>query len=641
MMVSLGVYVRRWRRMAQRWMMDARVHTLLQTAGWILGGLMMSAASLSHQPQPLALGTVCALTGWPAVLFAAGSMTGYLLFWGAAGAQGVVWIMAGLLLAVILGDKEILRESPLLMPAIAAVIAAAVGLVFQVFLEDATPIPIYLLRVGLAGAAALLFGQAALRRDPVLDWIISGVAVLALAQVMPIPYLGFGYIAGGVLAGAGAFPAAALAGLALDLAQVTPVPMTAVLCLAWLVRLVPMGRTNWHFLASAGVYILVMALCGLVDFMPLPGLLIGGGLSILVPGRQDVAHRRGETGTAQVRLEMAAGLLSQTGQLLSLQEEAPIDEGALISRAVERACSSCPCRKNCREEPQNMPTALLHKPLGNGADLPLSCRKSGRLLQELRRSQEQFRNIRADRDRQREYRGAVVQQYSFLSDFLQDVSDSLSRRGDPAVAWYQPEIAVCSASRERANGDRCLWFAGVACKYYIVLCDGMGTGAEAARAGQQAGELLRKMLSAGFPPEHALRSLNSVYALQGQAGAVTVDLVELRLDSGKAAIYKWGASASYVISHGEPIKIGTASPPPGLSVTEGRETVEKLSLRRGETLVLLSDGAGGEESLRRCWERAGEPVSELAAKILESSQTDGADDATVAVVRLSHAPVST
>lgn len=89
------------------------------------------------------------------------------------------------------------------------------------------------------------------------------------------------------------------------------------------------------------------------------------------------------------------------------------------------------------------------------------------------------------------------------------------------------------------------------------------------------------------------------------------------------------------------MKIGTATPPPGLSVTDGRETVERLSLRRGETLVLLSDGAGGEEALRRAWERAGDPPGELAARILEFSRTDDSDDATVAVVRLSHAPVST
>jgi stage II sporulation protein E len=287
-----------------------------------------------------------------------------------------------------------------------------------------------------------------------------------------------------------------------------------------------------------------------------------------------------------------------------------------------------------------MPTSLLHKPLGNGGDLPMTCRKSGRLLQELRHSQEQLRSIRADRDRQREYRAAVAQQYGFLAEYLQDVSDSLARRSDPQRQWYEPEIAVHSASRERENGDRCLWFAGVECRYYVLLCDGMGTGEEAAREASAAGQLLRKLLAAGFPPEHALRSLNSICALQGKAGAVTVDLCELRLDTGKAVLYKWGAAPSYVITRGEPIKIGTASPPPGLSVSEGRETVEKLSLRKGETLVLLSDGAGGEEALRSAWLRVGEPAADLAARILASEEVDGSDDATVAVIRLSRAPLS-
>jgi len=40
----------------------------------------------------------------------------------------------------------------------------------------------------------------------------------------------------------GTFPAAALAGLALDVALVTPVPMTAVLCLLYILRLAPWGN---------------------------------------------------------------------------------------------------------------------------------------------------------------------------------------------------------------------------------------------------------------------------------------------------------------------------------------------------------------------------------------------------------------
>ncbi len=641
MMVSLGIYVRRGQRMMKRWLLDPKVHTLAQGAAYLLAGFAISAASLVNRCQPVALGLLCAASGWPALLIASGSMAGYLFFWGSAGAQGVVWVMAGVVAATVLGGRQLLRDTPLLMPALAALITAAVGLLFQILQQDSPPIWLYLLRIALAGVTAGLFGTAAERRDPVVDWTVSALCVLALAQISITPYVGLGYAAAGALACAGAFPAAALAGLALDLSQITRVPMTAVLSLAYLLRLLPWGSKKLYVGGPAAVYILVMGLCGIWDPLPVAGLALGGIASLLVPGKTELSHRRGETGVAQVRLELASGVLRQAEDLLLSVEESPIDEAALIARAAERACGSCPCRKNCREKPAQMPTGLLHKPLGNGEDLPTGCRKTGRLLQELRRSQEQLRTIRADRDRRQEYRWAVVQQYRFLSEYLQDVSDSLAQRKNPPQQWYQPEVAVCTASRESVNGDRCFWFAGTECRYYILICDGMGTGQEAAREGKQAGGLLRKLLSAGYPAEYALRTVNSLCALQGKAGIVTIDLAELRLDTGKAVLYKWGAAPSYLISRGEPIKIGTATPPPGLSVTDASETVERLSLRRGETLVLLSDGAGREEDLRLRWERAGEPVSELAAKILESSQADGSDDATVAVVRLVSSPATT
>lgn len=639
MMVTMGIYARRGKRMLRRWMLEPRVHVALQSAAYFLAGLLLSAASLGSRPLPLTLGLLCATTGWSSLLLASGGMSGYLLFWGSFGGQPVLWLMVGLLLVLTVGERQLVRGSLLLMPSLAGLVTAATGLAFLLWQGDSTPVELYLLRVGLAILSGVVFRIGLDRRDPLVDWAIAGFAVLALAQVAPIPWLDLGYIAAGALCCIGAFPAAALAGLALDLAQITAVPMTAVLSLAYVLRLLP-WKSKWLlYAAPLAAYLLVMQLSGVWDLTPLPALALGGLVSALLPAKAALAQRRGETGVAQVRLEMASAVLDQTGELLHILRQSPIDEQALMVRAAERACSSCPFRNKCRENPREMSPEWLHKPLGNGADLPLNCRKSGRLLQELRRSQEQLRTIRADRDRQREYRAAVIQQYSFLSQYLQDLSDCLAQRRNPPRQWYQPEVAVCSASREKANGDRCLWFAGVECRYYILLCDGMGTGEEAARDAQATGAMLRKLLSAGFPPEHALRSVNSLCALQGRAGAVTVDLAELRLDTGKAAVYKWGAAPSYLISHGEPIKIGTATPPPGLSVADGRETVEKLSLRKGETLVLLSDGAGGEETLRRAWERTGEPAGELAARILASSEADGSDDATVAVVRLGHAAV--
>ncbi len=634
MMVTLGIYVRRWQRILRRWVSNPRIHELLQGVGYFLAGFCGSAASLGHRLQPIAIALLCAQTGWPAVLLAIGSSLGYLLFWGSAGAVGLAWTALAFGATLLLQGKQIRKETPLLMPAVAAFIVAATGLLFQYYQLDGPPVPMYLLQITVAAGTTGVFCRAMERRDPIVEWLICGLAVLCLAQVAPTPYLSVGYFAAGFLAMRGAFPAAAMAGLALDLAQVTPTPMTAVLCLAYLVRMIPKLPNLIRHLGTGTVYLLVMGLCGVWDLTPLPGLLVGGLIAMLLPGRTGIFHRRGETGSAQVHLELAASVFRQMEGAVLDTEEAPIDEQALIVRGAERACGSCPYRKNCREEPAQLSPAILHKPLGNGADLPAGCRKTGRLLAEMRRSQEQLRTIRADRDRQAEYRAAVGQQYGFLSAYLQDLSDGLARRSETPRVWFKPEISACSAGKKKHSGDCCVWFAGISCRYYVLLCDGMGTGAEAERDAKQVSNMLKRLLSAGYPASYALRSINSLCALQGRAGAVTVDLAELRLDTGKATLYKWGAAPSYLISGGEPIKIGTATPPPGLSVADGRETVERLSLRRGETLVLLSDGAGGEESLRRVWVDAFSTAEELAAEILRNTQAESTDDATVAVVRL-------
>ena len=105
----------------------------------------------------------------------------------------------------------------------------------------------------------------------------------------------------------------------------------------------------------------------------------------------------------------------------------------------------------------------------------------------------------------------------------------------------------------------------------------MGTGIGAAEEGKNAGNLMKQMLKSGFPPEYVLQNINSILILRGQAGAVTVDLAEIRLDTGRTTLYKWGAAASWFIRNGRAEKIGTATPPPGISMAETREAVRQLS----------------------------------------------------------------
>ena len=642
MMMSIGSYVRRSQRLVRRWTSDSRLRSLTQGLGWILCGMVLSAASLANAPLPLPLAVLASgIAGLPSLLVSLGSAIGYRLFWADAGMQGLIWTVAGLIICLALGGRRLCRQMPWLMSALAGLSVAVTGVLFRSMTGQGAPLGLYLLRIGLTMGATRVFTSVLQRRDPVMDWLACGLGVLALAQVGIFSWLELGYVAAGALGAAAPFPAAALAGLALDLAQKGDMPMAAVLCMAFLLRLVP-GLPKWTAHAAPAImYLVAMPLCGVAQIGPAISLGLGGALGLLLPAQTPIAHRRGETGMAQVRLELTAGMLAEAEQTLLEVREFPIDEAALISQAVERACSGCPCRNHCRDlsAAEAMPVGVLHRPLIRTHDLPLSCRKPGRLLLEVRRSQDQYRSIRADRDRQREYRSALIQQYRFLSEYLQDLADSLPKRGEKPVIRYDPQVAVSSAGLENANGDRCLWFAGPGCKYFVVLCDGMGTGIGAAEEGRTAGNILRRLLMAGYPTEHALRSLNSLCALRGRGGAVTVDLAEADLQTGRVNLYKWGAAPSYLLTAMGSEKIGTAGPPPGLSVTGTRETVDKLSLRRGETLILLSDGVDGEAAMRRAADLTDEKPGELASKVLQYGR--GNDDATVALIRLDPIVLST
>lgn len=636
MMVTLQSYVRKLQRTVRLWMLDERVHILLRCAIYFISAFILSAASLYHQILPLSMAFLLACQGWSAVVAAVGGCCGYLIFWGQAGQQGAFWMVAALPIAVLLTGRQIVKDAPALMPALAAFVVAAAGVLFQGLFLSADSIVTYLLRVALAAGACRVFVLVLAGRNPILDWIAGGFGVLALAQIAPGMYLNLGFFAAGYFCTAGAFPACALAGLALDLAQVGPVPMTAVLALSYLVRFIPRCPKAVSVFTPAIVYVGMMVLCNVWATYPLPGLLIGAVLGMIVPLQGRKVHRRGETGVAQVRLELAAGVMAETQQLLLEVQPPEVDEDVLVARAAERACNGCSYRKSCKDARRlgQLPPLLLHKPLLSNQELPIVCRKSGRFLAELHRSQEQLRSIMADRERQQEYRAAVTQQYRFMAEFLQDLSDSLSKRASPVNPGFKPGVHVFGNRPEADNGDKCMYFSGTGNKYYVLLCDGMGTGLGAVREAQTAGKLLQRLLCAGYPAEYALRSLNSLCALRDRAGAVTVDLAEVLLDSGKTVLYKWGAAPSYLVTRQGAEKIGVAGPPPGLSVSDYRETVDKVSLRRGEYLVLVSDGLGQAQTMACCMEGNGVPPSELARRILNGAQVPGPDDATVVVIRL-------
>ena len=616
---------------------DPKKSRFLRGVGWFSSGFLLSAGALGRTFQPIAMGLCCAAPpGWGAVLIALGAMAGYPVFWGSPGLKGTAWMAFSLPVALLLGDRGVVKRQRTLLPAIAALIVSGMGVLFQVRFGDDTSVPVYLLRIGTGVLATGVFQEWRRNRSRWTDLAVVFLGVLALSQVVPVRYLGLGFVAAGYLAAQGRLPETALAGLAIDLAQVTSVKMTAALCASFCLSRLPWMPKWMPLLASALSYVIVAVLSGMWDVKPLPGLILGGALAGMLPDvtQKKPPRRTGEAAIAQVRLEQMAQALRQMEAAMLTTGDPPPDKRAVLAKACAAACDTCPERRGCRARallPQ-MGERVLEQPGLSEEDLPSGCRKQVRLLTELRRGQESLRRMKGDRNRLEGYRSASREQFGYLADFLERVSDDLARRHEYRPPRFRPDIGYSSRSSEMENGDKCLWFEGPGNCFYVLLCDGMGTGSGAAKESAEAAKLLKQMLQAGFPAEYALRSLNSLAVLREFGGCSTVDLVQLHLDSGKGTVFKWGAAPSYLMVSGQLRKIGTASPPPGLSHS-CREVADRLSLGRGERLILLSDGVSEEGLLDSARTTPSQPPGEMAAAILEKERSGG-DDATAVVIGL-------
>ena len=615
----------RVKRQGERWLERPGIRAASQGAGFFGGGLLLAGLEVFGVMQPVAMGLTAACSGWRCWASAAGSAAGYWLFWGEEGLQGVVWTLGALLLALCLPLLDAGGDAGFRLAAGCMCVVSGAGLAFG--LAGPQDTGVLLGRITSAGAALLLSRRALAGRDRLSRWLGWGAGVMALTQRLPF----LGWLAAGFGASAAPLPAAVAIALGTELGSGAALSFPAAVGLSfYFQRLLP--KAGWARYISPG-----LACAGLMLLKQTwePGVLLwvslGGAVGALLPWHFTAVPQPSRVGNAQVRLEQTARVLNRLQRQLLEFTPPPLDVPALTQKLKQNACAACPARTGCLE--QNRITEGLLT-----GDESFQCRKGAQAGAELRRSREQLRRIRAARARQEECRMALVQQYGFLSDTLQELSDQLPQRFPRAAARYRVQVSARSRGRQSADGDRVSAFPGVGCRYYVLLCDGMGTGPGASEESRQAGELITAMLTAGMAPGAALGSVNSQLTLMDRGGAVTVDLAELRLDTGRVWLYKWGAGPSWLLHPKRGVMVGSSGPPPGLGLGTGRESVYRVALSPGDSLVLLSDGVDTAEA--KTWPviaRTADPGS-LADQILASGAHQG-DDATAVVIRLlPHAP---
>ena len=603
--MTVSGYLRREKRRLDGF--AARPGVRIGAEGALYGGGAMLLCAVGYPGKPVPLGAVLALVspGWRRIPAAVGAMAGYWLLDGQW--QGIVWTALALALGagLQLGRKDtfwIMTVGGLMLP---AVVDTAFRLPVERLLLDS-------LWGGFGGGLFFLVPRV---REPVLSWAAAGLLLRALAALGALP------LAGALAAmSCGSLPAAVLLGLPLETAGLPGI--TAGLCGGHLAARSVLPQ-KWRCLAVPGtVCILGMCLGRSWNIGAWLGVSMGGLLAVYIPWRPQTLG----TGGARVQLELAARALEKMNrELLTLPGEKEESDAQALERLKLEACEECPREKGCTQK-DKLEESIFRDPWS------FSCPRTGRVLREARRVKEQQRMLVMQHRRLTEYRMALAQQYGMLSRYLQRVADRLPLGCEKGRIRYRVSVSVRSQGKHRVDGDRCAAFPGLTPKFYVLLCDGCGTGPEAAAEAGEAVGLLRQMLTAGLPPRYALGSLNGFLVLTGRTGAVTADLAELRLDNGSALLYKWGAAPSYLVRRNKVGRLGGGSLPPGISMEDRGERIIRLRMNRGETLVMASDGVALDDSF--LLEDSISSTGALAERLLKEYGSTGEDDATLAVVRL-------
>ncbi len=141
-------------------------------------------------------------------------------------------------------------------------------------------------------------------------------------------------------------------------------------------------------------------------------------------------------------------------------------------------------------------------------------------------------------------------------------------------------------------GDSMRFFFDNREQFYALLCDGMGSGEEAAQTSDISVLFLERLLRAGVGIDTALTLLNQyLCSREGNMAETTstVDMMVFNLFSGKARFVKSGAADSLVLRDRRWYVIGGRTAPLGIWHSVDAQMIP-FTLEAGDHVLMMSDG---------------------------------------------------
>ncbi|MBQ8759780.1 MAG: SpoIIE family protein phosphatase, partial [Clostridia bacterium] len=175
--------------------------------------------------------------------------------------------------------------------------------------------------------------------------------------------------------------------------------------------------------------------------------------------------------------------------------------------------------------------------------------------------------------------------------------------------------------------------------FRALICDGMGSGRDAALSSRLASLFLEKMLATDTDKGIILELLGNALMSRSGESFSSVDLFEADLLTGKAEFVKAGAAPTYILRKSKIFKIFSATPPVGI-ITGFTTEITRFTLEPEDVIVMVSDGAvpNNEDSsfiAELIKTDTSKDSSAIAAEIAErcESRDDICDDVSICVLK--------
>ena len=635
---------------------------------FLVCGFVLACGQLAGQPAPFVLGLLSAAGGGLRGLCALiGAIAGALTM--QSFSQGLELTSAGLLTFVtmyIFGSLWVTKQ-PWFRCLVPGIMRGVVGGIF-LFSRQLTPLLLagYAQNVLLSALSPLAFDALLQKKRRSTGAMMALAFFLVGLTRLPLPWgLNPGIIvacAVTVLSARRTDPGTTAAvgvctGLALDASLMTGGTWVLSITAGALAGSCISRQHKWFrtILAVTGMGAALLYL-GDVQFLSFANLGIGALVSLILPGTMIVGREGSaiEQSSALVEQRLAFGetalhrLYAAIG--LDPEQKAQQEREHIFDKAANKVCRQCTRYSVCWERNVQSTYQTLRSVLGvildrgeaQREDFPQEfsqeCRHMEGLLVALNQELSSIACRSQFRSRNEETRLIASQNLLHMSELLEENARQLRSVQITPQEAYTVKVGVAARGRRgaRISGDRGVCFHTDDGRLYAILCDGMGTGPDAAQESTTAVDTLSDLIQAGMQPDHAMEFLNGMYILRDTGCFSTMDVLELSLITGQGTLYKWGAAPSYVKSGKIVKKLGTAAPPPGLGVgsTSSAEVI-RLSLWGGDMLVLVSDGVVREETEDLLRSYDGENVKELASLLTAQAEAAGGeDDMTAAVLRL-------